>query len=57
MLARTHPQTHEIALVELHPVGAGVNKAAIGIGVDQTIAGADVTAAVAVVKTRRGKLQ
>ena len=43
--------------MQLNPVSAGVNEAAIGIGIDQTIAGADVAPAVAVVKTRRGKLQ
>ena len=43
--------------MQLNPVGAGVNEAAIGIGIDQTIAGADVAPAVAVMKTRRGKFQ
>ncbi len=57
ILPRTHPQTEQILLVQLNPVGAGVNEAAIGIGIDQTIAGADVAPAVAVVKTRRGKFQ
>ena len=43
--------------MELNPVGAGVNEAAIGVGIDQTIAGADVAPAVAVVETGRGEFQ
>ena len=57
ILPRTHPQTQQIFLMELNPVGAGVNEAAIGIGIDQTIAGADVAPAVAVVETGRGEFQ
>ncbi len=43
--------------MELHPIGARIDKPAFRIGVDQTVARADVTAAVAVMKSRRGKFK
>ena len=43
--------------MELHPIGARIDEAALRLGVDQTVARADVPAAVAVMKSRRGKFK
>ena len=42
-------------LMQLNPIGAGIDEAAVRIAVDHTIAGADITAAIAVMKMRRGE--
>ena len=57
VLPRAHPQTQGVLVVKLHPVGAGVDEAAVGIAVDQTAAGAEITPAVVFVKTQRRKLE
>ena len=57
VLSGAHPQPQGILVVKLHPVGTGVDEAAIGIAVDQPAAGTEITPAVVFVKTQRRELE
>ena len=57
LLPRAHPQPQQVAVVKLHPVGAGIDVVAVGVGVHQAVGGAEVAPPVVLVEARRGELE
>src|SRR6266478_7508263 len=57
ILPRAHPQAQRFLVVKLHPIGAGVDVAAVRIAVDQPAPGSKVAPAVVFMKAQRRKFE
>src|SRR5579883_1583996 len=57
LLARALPNAEQVALMHLHPIGAHVDIATLGIAIDESVAGADVASAILPMRLQNRKLE